>query len=139
MKALRQYEDITIDVNDVDLHFNDLNHSNRIQYFSIRLSREFRAPILPSLIEFRISRDSGDVDLRNLIYSSSLKTLTVDECYYTVLIPNQLKKRGVIIEDHYAPCFIGDDEMGTMKEIHDSHQDDNINIYDEDEVTVYGD
>lgn len=121
-----------IDVNDEDIH---LNHSNRIKYFSIHSSREFIAPILPYLIEFEMNRHSGEnADLRNLIYSSSLKKLTAEECYS--MVPNQLKERGVITRNPYAPHFLDDDKMRNMMEMKDNCQDDNFTIY-EDEVTVY--
>ncbi len=44
-----------------------------------------------------MNRHSGEnADLRNLIYSSSSKKLTAEECYSMVLIPKQLKERDVI-------------------------------------------
>lgn len=58
-----------------------------------------------------MNRHSGEnADLRNLIYSSSLKKLTAEECYSMVLIPKQLKERGVITRNPYASHFLDDDK-----------------------------
>lgn len=161
IKALRKYESLNLQITfrqefiyEVDhpqLHY--LNYSNHIKYLTICGSLDFKAPILPSLIELELESMTGEVDLTNLIYSLLLEDITFNLCTQsTVLIPSQLIEEGV--EIYYSDCYNVVEvkvEMSTNSEIRNNdknyeipknsdnndNNDDGMNIYDEDEVTVY--
>ncbi len=147
MKALRKYEEITFSLDDSSklflYYYDDLNHSNHIKSLTIHDSWNFKAPILPSLIDLELMNCRGEVDLSNLVYSLSLKEVNIirsKSYFYATLLPKQLKERGVIL--HFVDCLDVvevDVEMRNEKEIND--HEDKFDIYDEDEITVssYGD
>ncbi len=144
MKALRKYENIKLDLNSY-ISYDELNNSKRIKFLSLTNGWSSELPKLPSLMEFTLSCDVGDeIDLRNLVYSLSLKKITFEYCRDNIPIPKLLKERGVIIncKDDFNYNFVEvDAEQSNDKKRNDKENDDNdddLNIYDEDEVTVYG-
>jgi len=167
MRALRKYEDISLNIHpyiNTYVSLNQLDNSKRIKFLSITNCYSDRLPNLPSLVEFTLKNDSGDeVNLRSLINSLSLKKVTFDWCRSTILIPKQLKERGVIINrlDDYSLKLVEvdveqnnnhdsteseneenvnrDHDTDDGNEANDNLNDGSSNIYDENEVTVYED
>lgn len=153
MKALRKYKILYLDINYYSktyLPYDKLNHSKDIKTLIIDNSYDFVAPVLPSLIQFQLINDSAEVSLKNFIYSSSLKRIYLRYCKYGVIIPKQLKERGVIInrsdtfslklkEVDVEQNNNHENDQDDGNETNDNLNDDSSNIYDEDEVTVYED
>ncbi len=169
IRALRKYERLTLYFNDYfyqkRVPFNGLNNCNNLKFLHISGYKDFKIPILPSLIKLKLVGDIGKIDLRNLVYSLSLKEVSViDHRDKPIPIPKQLKERGVILDSSpYYSIFVEiDDEISNMKESdhdyddnsdvnsdddddyddddyddEDSDLDGSFNIYDEDEVTLY--
>ncbi len=102
MKELRKYDLLYLDINYFSkayLPCDDLDDSKDIKSLIIDNSYCFVLPILPALEDVTMLSDSGTIDLRNLIYSPSLKRVSLGYCKYSVIIPKELKERGVIIDN----------------------------------------
>ncbi len=163
MKALRKYEDIKLHIHPIfilPVDCKPLNNCKRIQFLSIAHSSNFQLPKLPSLRELIVSNsffcdENEEIDLTNLNDSLSLRKVILDMSVGNVVIPKQLKERGVIINcirifSNLKIIELGrekiDDENDNDDNKYVHHQDnndaeeedDNFNIYDEDEITVYG-
>lgn len=133
-KGLRKFQVLSLGLLDFP-EFIDANYSN---YLMLQDSLEFSLPILPSLIELEFIGDTGEINLRNLIYSLSLKRVSFDYTEDTIIIPTtQLKERGVFLDfpDTNLNLIEVDVEMKNIK----FNEDEEHDIYDADEVTVYDD
>lgn len=104
---------------------NGLNNCDKIKSLYISGSKDFKIPILPSLIKLKLVGGIGKIDLRNLIYSLSLKKVSViDHGGKPIPIPKQLKERGVILDSSSSSSFIEFDYVDESA-FDDSDDDDN--------------
>lgn len=140
--TLRKYEKVHLILHDefsnFEMDYSDLNHCNRIKSLTIQQSENFCVPILPSLTDLIIINDDN-VDLTNLVHSLSLKKVMVTGCF-NIVIPKELRERNVIleyIEEEPEEEEPEDSDFHRDEEDHGKQLDDNYNLYDEDEVTVY--
>ncbi len=136
IRALRKYETIFLTLHDdystAEMDFSDLNHCKRIKSLTLKQSENFSVPILPSLKKLHIHMDDN-IDLTNLVYSLSLKKVTISEGY-NITIPEGLKERGVILEIEED---VDVEETYVPLEEEDQDENEEFSLYDEDEITVY--